>query len=260
MFNEGLFMPGMEFENPGRAGGTRLSISPTFRPAGARSLSGPRPPVDTILLTSDSVIFYVDEATLLRVSNNSFKGLLPLTTEDKSQRILFMTEITSSELDIMLQAVYNTPSSTISGAANIKVLLSAVDQFKDYGISAATTITPTSHLFQYLLASAPLHPLEIYALAAQHDIKSLATTTSVHTLVLELSDIDEELSKRMGSVYLLRLFQLHAARTETLKKLLAADLGYHNTTDMCDIRKQRRLKDGWNLGVASILFTIRPGE
>ncbi|KAJ8081784.1 hypothetical protein PM082_007630 [Marasmius tenuissimus] len=258
MFDEGLFAPGIEFnENPRRAGGTRLSISPTF---GATSLGSPRPSVDMILLTSDSVIFYIDEATLLRVSTNSFKSLLPLTTEDKSQRILFMRDISSSELDIMLQAVYNVPSSTIPGATDIQVLLSAVDQFMDYGISAATFITSTSHLYQYLLACAPLHPLEIYALAAQHDIKSLATTASVHTLVLELSDINEELSKRMGSVYLLKLFQLHTARTETLKKLLAADLGYHNTTNICDLRKQRRLKDGWNLAVASMLFTIRPGE
>ncbi|KAL0062785.1 hypothetical protein AAF712_010323 [Marasmius tenuissimus] len=230
-----------------RAGGTRLSISPTF---GATSLGSSRPSVDMILLTSDSIIFYIDEATLLRVSANSFKSLLPLTTEDKSQRVLFMRDISSDELDIMLQAVYNVPGSTIPGKTDIQVLLSAVDQFMDYGISAATFITSTSHLYQYLLACAPLHPLEIYALAAQHDIGSLATTASVHTLVLELSDISEELSKRMGSVYLLKLFQLHITRTETLKKLLAADLGYHNTTNICDIRKSQYSRYG-NFGLAN---------
>ncbi|KAK1221533.1 hypothetical protein PQX77_015652 [Marasmius sp. AFHP31] len=257
MFDEGLFALGMEFEDPGRGGGSHLSISPTFGPP---SLGSTRPSVDTILLSNDSILFYVDEATLLRVSSNSFKGLLPLTMEDKSQRILFMRDISSSELDIMLQAIYNLPSTTAPAVVNIQVLLSAVDRFLEYGISATGRITPTSHFYQYLLACAPLHPLEVYALAAQHDMKSLATTASAHTLVVELSQISEEMSKRMGSIYLLRLFQLHAARTETLKKLLAADFGYHNTTSDCDIRNQRQLKNGWNLAVASMLFTIKPGK
>ncbi|KAL0062784.1 hypothetical protein AAF712_010322 [Marasmius tenuissimus] len=213
-----------------------------------------------LLLSSDSVIFYVDEATLLRVSSNSFKGLLPLTTQDKSQRVLFMRDVSSSELDIMLQAAYNVPSTTAPAVVDIQVLLNAVDRFLEYGISATETITSTSHFYQHLLACAPLHPLEVYALAAQHDMKSLATIASTHTLVVELSQISEELSKRMGSIYLLRLFQLHTARTETLKKLMAADLGYHSTTNDCNIRNQQQLKNGWNLAVASMLFTIKPGE
>ncbi|KAK1221532.1 hypothetical protein PQX77_015651 [Marasmius sp. AFHP31] len=183
MFDEGLFTIGMEFEYPGAMeGGTYISISPTFGPTSLGSL---RPSADTILLSSDSVVFYVDEATLLRVSSNSFKGLLPLMTEDKSQRILSMRDITSSELHNMPQAIYNV-SGTTPAVVDIQFLLAAVDRFLEYGISAGTFITPTSHLYQNLLACVPLHPLEIYALAAQHDIKSLATTASMHTLALKL--------------------------------------------------------------------------
>ncbi|KAL0579262.1 hypothetical protein V5O48_002766 [Marasmius crinis-equi] len=242
--------------NSGGSGGNMISISSAFGPA--TSLSTSRPPVNLILLTSDSVVFYVDEATLLQASSNSFKSLLPITAENQMQRILFMEDIPSAELEYMLQAIYNVRGNTVSAAANIQTLMRAVDRLPVYGISPGTCISPTSHLYQYLLSSAPLHPMEIYALAAQYGMETLAVTVSSHTLVLELSQISEDLSARMGSMYLLRLFQLHTGRTDTLKRLLAAELELHYVTDICNFDKQKRLKEGWNLAVASLSFNLRP--
>ncbi|KAL0581274.1 hypothetical protein V5O48_000757 [Marasmius crinis-equi] len=246
----------MASETPGdlpSIGGT--TISSTWGP---NSTGVSRPPVDIVLFTSDAVAFYVDEATLLQASNNSFRTLLPITTEDNSQRVLFMTEMPSVQLDIMLQVVYNAPSAATM--LDIQTLMRAINQLPVYGILPSTHISPTSHLYQHLLARAPLHPLEIYALAAQYNMEILAMTVSSHTLTVELSQLSEDLARRMGSVYLLRLFQLHAARTDALKRLLAAELGLHDKTPSCDFDAQKRLRNGWNMAVASMLFDIKPGQ
>ncbi|KAL0569079.1 hypothetical protein V5O48_012896 [Marasmius crinis-equi] len=239
-------------------GGTQLTISYTFGPTNI--VGTLRPPPDLVLLSRDSVVFYADEATLLQVSNNSFKSLLPLMTDDTSNRILFMQEIPSSELDFMLQAIYDVPGNVVPALTDIHTLLRAVDHLPVFGISPSTRISPTSYLYQYLESCAPLYPFEIYALAAQYNIETLAITISAHTLALELSQISEDLSKRMGPTYLLRLFHLHGGRTEALKRLLAAELEHHKTTDHCDYNGQKRLTKGWSLAVASMLFSIKPGQ
>ncbi|KAL0566929.1 hypothetical protein V5O48_015067 [Marasmius crinis-equi] len=262
MFDEGLFDGlGLEVVTPNNSGGIGegpISISSTFGPTS--SISALRPPVDLVLLTSDSVVFFVDETTLLQASSNSFKSLLPITAKDQLQRFLFMEDIPSVELEYILQAIYNIRGNSVPAFVDIQTLIRAVDHLPSYGILPGTAISPTSHLYQYLLSCAPLHPLEIYALAAQYGMETLAVVVSSHTLVVELSQISEDLSNRMGPVYMLRLFQLHTARTSTLKSLLAAQLELHYVTSTCNFDKQKRLQEGWNFAVASLSFTLRPGQ
>ncbi|KAL0573119.1 hypothetical protein V5O48_008841 [Marasmius crinis-equi] len=216
-----------------------------------------RPPADMILFSNDSIAFYTDEQTLLRTSTNSFNHLLPLTAET-SERTLFLPEISSSELEIMLRGIHNVPSETAQASIDIQTLTRAIDHLPVYGISPSTCITPTSHLYRYLLSCAPLYPVEIYALSSQYDIVSLAMMASSHTLVVDLSQVHEDLANRMGSTYMLRLFRLHLSRVETLKKLLSVEPGLHNPTVKCDFNGQRELREMWNLAVASLSHVLKP--
>ncbi|KAK1233031.1 hypothetical protein PQX77_003834 [Marasmius sp. AFHP31] len=239
-------------------GGTEYPTSSTFGPM----ISGSsRPPVDMLLLSGDSVMFYTDEKTLLDASKNSFKHLLPFTSKEFSQRVLFLRDISSSELEIMLRAIHDVSSGPSQSLISIDVqtLIRAIDHLPEYGISPVACITPKTHLYRLLLSCAPLHPLEIYAQAAHHGLGSLAVTVSSHTLVVELAQVTDELSMRMGPVYALRLFQLHTGRVEILKKLLSRDLGLHNPTAGCTFDGQRVLKAKWNLGIANMFNEIKPG-
>ncbi|KAJ8086876.1 hypothetical protein PM082_005701 [Marasmius tenuissimus] len=230
----------------------------TFGPAGAALDDDRHLAVNIILVSNDLVAFHTDENALIRASKNSFRGLLPLP-EERPQRVLFLPEIPSDELEIMLHGVLNVPIDTTQSAIDIRTLIRAMDRLPKYGISPNSCITPAeSHLHRFLLSCAPFHPLDVYALAAQYDIISLAVSASSHTLFHELSQITEDLSKRIGSVYMLRLFQLHMGRVDTLKKLLSVELGLHNPTPGCDFRKQRELQQMWNLALASMLHIIKP--
>ncbi|KAG7093200.1 hypothetical protein E1B28_006890 [Marasmius oreades] len=225
------------------------------------------PPVDMILLSNDSVVFYTCETTLLDVSTNSFRNLLPFPfpthhgdgSINPSERILTLPEIPSSELEIMLLAIHNVPRNNNSPSLfDVNIITRAIDRLPEYGIPPDTRITPTSQIYHLMLSCAPLYPLEIYALAAQYEIHSLAVTVSSHALSLELSEVSVELSRRMGAIYLLWLFQLHMGRTERLKVLLTAEVGLHNPTAECSFTNQKTLKRMWNLAVAKLLFVIKP--
>ena len=220
-----------------------------------------QPPTDMLLLSSDSVMFYTNEEILLNASNNSFRHLLPFGSKELSQRVL-VTDLSSSELEIVLRAIFDVPNSDVRPLidVDVKTLTRAIDSLPEYGISPTACITPESNLYQLLLACAPLHPLEVYAQAAHHGLDSLATIVSSHTLVVNLAQLTDELSVKMGPVHALRLFQLHIGRVETLKRLLSHDIGLHDPTRYCDFDGQKVLKEKWNIGIAFMSTKIEPGE
>ncbi|KAJ8081628.1 hypothetical protein PM082_007474 [Marasmius tenuissimus] len=252
--NATSFLDHNHASSPSTEDAYQFRTSSTFGLTDADSI---RPPPNLVLISSDLVLFHVDETTLVDKSTDSFKNLLPLPTEDSS-RSLFMGDIPSTELEIMLRAIYDVESNVLPSTMQIATLIRAIDRLKTFGVQPSACITQGSHLYRYLLACATTHPLEVYATAAHHNIASLAVTVSSHTLVLDLSELDDSLCTRMGAIYLLRLFQLHTARLETLKKLLSGDLGLHNPNPVCNFEGQKVFKGMWNLAVAEMFPTLRP--
>ena len=59
-----------------------------------------------------------------------------------------------------------------------------------------------------------------YALAASHDLYSLAVPISSHLLSYPLHMLTDELAEKIGPVYLKRLFFLHLGRLDALRRLL----------------------------------------
>jgi len=215
------------------------------------------------------VFFYVNSPILLSASQNSFNSLLPIRTPptpsplnpistlDTDQSILPIPE-PSDVLNVVLHTIYNLSCAHYS--PSLPTLSEALKALVTYGVPLNAYITPSTPLFTTLLSHAPASPLEIYALAAQHSLESVAVSASPHLLSYPLSSLPDELAAQMGPVYLKRLFFLHLGRSEALKRLLLPPPHPHAPTQECDFTEQKKLTRAWALASAYLAWDARPGE
>lgn len=236
-----------------------MSVSTTFYPS-ANLLSNN---ADLVFVSSDSVFFYVHMSQILQESSNSFKSLVPdprsLSAEDKSGvgPIVPLPD-PSPVLNIVLHTIYNM--SFVHYSPTNSTLVSAVDALHKYGISLRKHLTPSTLLYQYLLAQAPSSPFEFYATAGHYDLYELATAVSPYTLAVPLSDLSDELADRMSSIYLKRIFFLHLGRLDALKRLLLPAPEGHSPSSDCDYMEQKKLTRAWALASAYLAWDVRPGK
>ncbi|KAK7029567.1 hypothetical protein VNI00_014444 [Paramarasmius palmivorus] len=231
-----------------------VPVSPDFGPdvEGSRRLS-----TNVILISKDSVLFYANEYSLLQYSSNSFNGLLPLSSQDKDKRIIYLRDLHSTELDVLLQSIYGvTPQSPTNGndIAKLHLLSRGIGWLSVFGIPPKSVVLSSTYIFTRILSFAPVHPLETYAIAGQYDLYDLAVAVSSHTLPVELSNVDERLAACMGARYLLRLFHLHLNRKATLSSLLSKELEYHDETENCRFTNQNKAKNRWKTAMASLMW------
>ncbi|KAF9534870.1 hypothetical protein CPB83DRAFT_843075 [Crepidotus variabilis] len=232
---------------------TLVSVSTSFYP-GAQHL--PIQP-DTILLSSDSVFFYVHSHMLLAVSDNNFMGQLPAPPPSQSsQETCIAVPDDSVHLNIILHAVYDMSCAQYS--PSFESLATAVNSLQLYGIQPKTRIAPSRPLFSLLLSYAPLFPLDLFALAASHDLYDLAVSTSSHLLSFPLATLTDEMAERIGPVYLKRLFFLHFGRSDALKRVLLPPPNPHAPTADCDFTEQKKLTRAWALASAYLAWDARP--
>ncbi|RDB16853.1 hypothetical protein Hypma_002468 [Hypsizygus marmoreus] len=212
---------------------------------------------DLVLLSSDSVLFYVHINILLRISENTFSSLLssPLSGDTYRGSIISIPE-TSVVLDALLHFLYS--ESCADQAPSFETLCTAVDQMPFYDIEPRHHIIPSNPSYGYLLAFAPLFPLELYALAAHFDIFHLAASTSSHLLGCSLSTISDEIAERIGAIYLNRLFHLHLRRLTALKGILLRSPYPHPPIPGCSFHSQKQTSRIWALGVAQLAWEATP--
>ncbi|KAF8879174.1 hypothetical protein CPB85DRAFT_1234584, partial [Mucidula mucida] len=214
------------------------SVSTVFHPT-AYAIPSVSP--DIVLKSSDRVLFYSHRSSLDKASNNAFGILLVnagIVAVDEDSHIL----------NIILHAVYNLPIAPFDPPFD--VLVSAVDHFPLYGLSPPTLITPTKCLFALLYSHAPLHPMEVYMLAAHHDIDALAVLVSGHLLSYNMRRITEDMAERMGGRYVKRLVFLHLQRMAALKDILCVRPQAHG----CGLDSQR----AWALAAARVVDEAKP--
>jgi hypothetical protein len=237
-------------------GSTLVSISTTFHP-GAQL--GSTPP-DVVMVSLDGVFFYVHAPTLLAVSSNGFDGRLPrptpLVPANKELDPFFTIPEHSSILNILLHTVYDMSCAHYSPP--FPTLAAAVNRLQTYGLAPKTHIAPSTPLYTLLLAYAPLFPLELYALAASHDLYDLAVATSSHLLGFPLFSLTDEMAERIGPVYLKRLFFLHFGRSDALKRVLLPPPQPHPPTMGCNFDEQKKLTRAWALAAAYLAWDARP--
>jgi hypothetical protein len=232
-------------------GNTLVSVSTTFFP-GAQHFATPP---DTVLLSSDNVFFYVHSHLLLAASENGFRGRVP--TSSKDENLVISIHENSAVLNILLHTVYDMSCAHYS--PTFPSLVTSVNRLPVYGIRPKVRIAPSTPLFSLLLSHAPLFPLELYALAASHDLYDLAASTSSHLLSFPLATLTDEMAERIGPVYLKRLFFLHFGRSDALKRVLLPPPNPHAPTAFCDLTEQKKLTRAWALASAYLAWDARPG-
>ncbi|KAL0070818.1 putative RNA helicase [Marasmius tenuissimus] len=237
-------------------GNVLVSVSTTFFP-GANNHTLPP---DLALLSSDSVFFYVHSDLILAASSNQFQELLPENSPKAAQRswhnMVVHVDEKSPVLNIILHVVYGMSCAHYS--PSFETLSAAVNRLPSYGIQPLAHITTSSPLHTILLSHAPLCPLDLYTLAARHDLYDLAVSTSPHLLSLPLSSITDEIATNVGPKYLRRLFFLHIGRSDALKRLLLPPPNPHAPTPFCDFTDQKTLTRAWALASAYLAWDARP--
>jgi len=162
----------------------------------------------------------------------------------------------STVLNIVLHSIYDM--SCVHYSPSFATIITAVNRLPLYGISPKMRIAPSTQLFSLLLSHAPLYPLELYALAASHDLYDLAVSTSSHLLSFSLASLTDEMALHIGPIYLKRLFFLHFGRSDALKRVLLPPPHPHPPTPFCDVAEQKKLTRAWALASAYLAWDARP--
>ncbi|KAF8908531.1 hypothetical protein CPB84DRAFT_1703539 [Gymnopilus junonius] len=227
-----------------------VSISTIFHPEAF-------PIPDTILSASDGVIFYVNSQIILECCCTAFEEYLAAPLSDPKFRVsVIELDAPSLELNIILHTLYGTSAEAHS--PDIETLVKAVDRMPTYGLPPQSLIQPSSPLYNLLLSRAPLCPLDVYALAAHHDLLPLAVSVSSHLLSYDLFAITDAMAKRISATYLKKLMLLHAGRFESLKRILLHPPYHHPPTKVCSLEDQKSLTRAWALVSAYLVWDSRP--
>ncbi|KAI0790642.1 hypothetical protein C8Q75DRAFT_95705 [Abortiporus biennis] len=215
---------------------------------------------DTVLVSSDAVIFYTHADKLTHVSVNNFNSCL--STDDlmaftRSPKLIQVSE-SADLINIILHVIYDWDFAQFS--PSLDVVLASVDTLKKYGVSLDQAIAPSKPLFEYILSQAPRRPMDVYVCAASHELYSLAVPVSAYLLSVQLSCITDEQATGMGVIYLKKLLMLQEHRVETLKRLLLAPPTPHIPTLDCAFVEHQQLTRAWALATASLIWERQPDK
>jgi hypothetical protein len=150
--------------------------------------------------------------------------------------------------------------SSASYSPTLEMPANAVDRMPAYSITPCEHILPGTPLYNLLLSHAPLRPLDVYSLAAHHNVHQLAVITSSHLLSYPLQNITDSQADRMGAIYLKKLMTLHVDRFNALKSVLLKTPLPHPPTRHCNFAAQKKLTRVWSLVIANLAWDARPGN
>jgi hypothetical protein len=208
----------------------------------------------------------VNSATLLRVTKRAFQPILQSSLEDSGFRNHNHHTVNipdnSCVLDIILHVFYDL-SLFKPGPPPLDALEAAVYRMDMYGLVPSSHITPSTPIFEAIYSHAKPGPhiaIRVYALAGQFDLYSLATQTSPYLLSYTLSDLSDDLARRMGAKYLRRLMSLHLSRVDELKRIIIRPPHTHPPSSGCTLSDQKGLARAWALAASYLAWDSRPGD
>ncbi|KAF6764072.1 hypothetical protein DFP72DRAFT_412700 [Ephemerocybe angulata] len=224
------------------------SVSTSFYPGWQSSGS------DLVISSSDRVLFYFTSSTINQVSSAIVPSILRFSVVpgggiEKAGIIPVPTS--AAVLNIVFHTIYGT--SCAQNFPSTDDLVRAVDALPNLGVRAGALVRPDTPTFSVLQSHAPVRPMDIYALAAHHDIVELAIASSTHLLSFPLYKIGDELSVRIGATYLKRLFHLHMRWKDSVKYLLQKIPPLHSPRRSCGFEDQEKVARMWALGTTLII-------
>ena len=175
--------------------------------------------------------FYVHSNVLLRASGNGFNSMLPIFGPAS-----FLLSECLFVLAVMIGPIYKW--SCTQYFPTFHTVVEVINALKKYGVPPQNVIAPSTPLYHILLTHASAQPLNVFALAAQHDLHDLAVTTSSYLLSFPLSTISDKMAEQIGPIYLKRLFFMHLGRAEVLRSIILPPPYPHILTKMCDYGQQ----------------------
>lgn len=217
-------------------------------------------PIDLTLISSDATIFFVHIAALLAKSSNGFGSLLRpecLRLYATNPRKPLAVANAATVLNLVLHVVYDL--SHLPHNLGLRDLITAVDALAFYGVSLQDHARHGTPLFQLLASHMVAAPIDVYALAASHDLQDMAVLGSAYSLGKRASDITNDQAVRMGVHYLRRLIDLQLSRASKLKGLLRNPPARHPPTENCSIATQEQLAKAWLIVGAYFLWETVPG-
>ncbi|KAI0709656.1 hypothetical protein C8T65DRAFT_739835 [Cerioporus squamosus] len=207
-------------------------------------------PPDLIIITTDTVYFHVHTRIILRLSTNDFYGMLADTVST-----ITVAE-TAAVINVVLHVLYGRSCTEFK--PTFEEVVAAVASLVKYGAALSTLAVEGLPLFAVLLAHAPLHAIDLYALAGQHKLEEVAVAVSAHLLAYDTSQLTDELAVEMGPVYLKRIMELHQKLLFTLKAIVLMPPSKHPATAYCDAAAQGRLTTAWAFAAAQLVWDVRP--
>ncbi|KAF5336050.1 hypothetical protein D9611_006275 [Ephemerocybe angulata] len=212
---------------------------------------------DLLLCSTDGILFYVHRSAVREASEDALSHMLSYSVTGNSTSMIPIPE-PAAILNIILHTIYNLSCAQFNHSS--EDLIEAVDKMPSFGIAPKALITPDSPLHTLLLSLAPLRPMDIFALAGKHDLADLAKPCSAHLLGYPLGTLPDEISERIGPVYLKRLFILHMTRMDELKKILQRTPGLHPWTPECGFDGQRQLSTAWSMVATFLILDLDPSK
>jgi hypothetical protein len=144
-------------------------------------------------------------------------------------------------------------------APDLDQLTGTLHALSRYGIPGPSAVGQGTPLADALLALAATHPVDVYALAAQHGLHDLVVRVSAHVLCISLATVSDAQADAMGALYLKRLFFLHLGRADAFKRLLLVPPAEHLPTVVCGVGERAKLTRAWALASAYLSWDGRPG-
>ncbi|KAF8332238.1 uncharacterized protein EI90DRAFT_2918900 [Cantharellus anzutake] len=196
---------------------------------------------DSIIQTSDEVLFHVHRDRLQTRSRTAFDGLFTDNSTVGLNRslVVFLVPEDATVMNCVLHILYGTSSRIY--CPDFETIAQAFETLQKYGCRLSECIPQDSEIFTDLVCHAAepnTDALKVYTLAASHDFEELAVQCSYYALRIPISRIDEGSSIMMGPLYLLRLLRLHASRRAALHRLLMEPPERHEDTPFCNWRRQ----------------------
>jgi hypothetical protein len=215
-----------------------------------------------LVLSRDNTFFTVHYHKLSASSINSFGGYIPPIFDrakndyDSDALELFLPE-SAQVLNVVFCTIYGRSSDAYH--PTFSCLTASIATLKKYGVDLQTHLAPSKPLYNTLLNYIPIFPLQVYALAGEHDLQNLGVVASSYTLNVRLHLIPDDLVLQMGTVYLQRVFSLHQNRIETLKAMLNVKLFPHTEKPYCSPHDRLVTGRAYELVSAQLFYISTPG-
>lgn len=211
---------------------------------------------DVVLVSKDAVHFFVRRSRLLSASTNQFGFLLDPYLDQTTQQFIPLTE-DSQNLNIVLHIVYGVSFRLYSPP--LELLLQTIGTLEKYGVALDTRIIPGTPLFDDIVLKMPYKPLEVYIVAAEHDLFELARAASGYLLTISLLSLPRATTLRLNVEYMAMLYNLHMSRTSVLQQLVSRPPDGHVPMFHCGFSECQAMRSAWSVAASTFILKANPG-